>query len=514
MALEQDSAGQVKIPLVWVLMSFQGWISAVAVFMLAARLIQAKTALNDEETRQKLRAAAWWLAVAAGFAYWYFKSDGEFKIFRGVIGTSYVAIFSLILLAVVALIAMTLMGRAIRVRGLAKKAVTHAALITGCVIFGFPFAWLLVTSFKEERDMTSSSGIIWVPRIQQTHPYLDPERPLVRTTFEGRSVLAGIDSDLGENRVLLEIERPFGLRGRRFEALRSQTAEVPRDAPIVDAQYEGREIRGFVARELDSGARRVEILTPASLKGRQFEAPSEQLSPVREPGLRWQNYTEALEWMPFETNYGLRYLQNTLVLVVMSVLGTVISCALVGYGFSRLRFPGRNLLFNIMLATMMLPGAVTMLPTFLIFRHLGWIDTLMPLWVPTFFAGAFNVFLLKQFFSTIPMELEEASRIDGAGYFRTFWQVMLPQVKPALAAISIWTFMGAWNNFMGPLIYISTPEKMPVAYALQLFAGDRSGQYGMLMAFSAMAIIPVLLLFFAAQKYFIEGVQLSGLGGR
>lgn len=112
------------------------------------------------------------------------------------------------------------------------------------------------------------------------------------------------------------------------------------------------------------------------------------------------------------------------------------------------------------------------------------------------------------------MELEEAARIDGAGYVRTFWQVMLPQVKPALAAISIWTFMGAWNNFMGPLIYISSPEKMPVAYALQLFAADRSGQYGMLMAFSAMAIIPVLLLFFAAQKYFIEGVQLSGLGGR
>jgi len=163
---------------------------------------------------------------------------------------------------------------------------------------------------------------------------------------------------------------------------------------------------------------------------------------------------------------------------------------------------------------MMLPGAVTMMPTFLIFRELGWIDTLKPLWVPSFFASAFNVFLLRQFFLNIPMELEDAAKIDGCSYLRTFWQVMLPQIRPALAVVAIWTFMGSWNNFMGPLIYISSPEHMPIAYALQLFQNDRSGEPGLTMAFAAMATVPVLVLFFFAQRYFIEGVQLTGLGGR
>lgn len=510
----QDGAGQIQIPLAWVLMSFQGWVAALALAMLAARLIQAKTALNADERKARIGAAVVWTVTAILFGWWFWISDGEFKIFKGSLSVSLISIIAVLVLAAAAMLVMTWAGRIARVKGLTKTVSTHLALIGGCLIFGFPFAWLLTTSFKEEKDMTSTSGIVWVPQIQQTHPYMDQKRPLVEAEFEGRSVLAKIDSQLGEGKVLLEVERPYGLRGRRFETAATQTKEVPRQAPVVEGEFEGAKIRGFVSEELDSGAREVEVLTPKNLKGKRFIAPSEKLTAVRNPGLRWQNYTEALEWMPFETNYGLRYLQNTLVLVVMSVLGTVISCSLVAYGFARLRFPGRNLLFSVMLATMMLPAAVTMLPTFLVFRSLGWIDTLMPLWVPTFFAGAFNVFLLRQFFSTIPMEIEEAARIDGASYLRTFWQVMLPQIKPALAAISIWTFMGAWNNFMGPLIYLSTPERMPIAYALQLFSGDRTGQYGLLMAFAVMSIIPVLVLFFAAQKYFIEGVQLSGLGGR
>ncbi|MEJ5171397.1 MAG: carbohydrate ABC transporter permease, partial [Fimbriimonadales bacterium] len=201
-------------------------------------------------------------------------------------------------------------------------------------------------------------------------------------------------------------------------------------------------------------------------------------------------------------------------LVVMGLLGTLLSSALVAYGFARLRWPGKGPLFTVMLSTMMLPGAVTLLPSFLIFRSLGWIDTLYPMWVPAFFASAFNVFLLRQFFLNIPMELEDAAKIDGCSYLRTFWQVMLPQVKPALAVIAIWTFMGAWNNFMGPLIYVSSPENMPIAYAVQLFQSDRGGEPGLIMAFATMAMLPVLLVFFLAQKYFIEGVQLTGLGGR
>jgi multiple sugar transport system permease protein len=196
------------------------------------------------------------------------------------------------------------------------------------------------------------------------------------------------------------------------------------------------------------------------------------------------------------------------------VVGSVLSACVVGYGFSRLRFPGRGFLFALMLSTMMLPAAVTMLPTFLIFRSLGWIDTLYPLWVPAFFGAAFNVFLLRQFFRTVPMELEDAAKIDGCGYLRTLFQVMVPQITPVLACIAIWTFMGQWNNFMGPLIYVSTPEKMPVAYALQMFQGERGGEFALMMSFATLATLPTLVLFFFAQRYFIEGVQLSGLGGK
>jgi multiple sugar transport system permease protein len=221
-----------------------------------------------------------------------------------------------------------------------------------------------------------------------------------------------------------------------------------------------------------------------------------------------------LSYLPPETKGGLVYLRNTLLIVVLSVVGTVLSSSIVAYAFSRMRFPGRDAMFQVLLATMMLPGAVTLLPQFLIYRTFGWIDTLYPLWVPAFFASAFNVFLLRQFFMQIPMELEDASKIDGCSYLKTFWDIMLPQIKPALAVIAIWTFMGAWNNFMGPLIYINSPENMPLSYALQLFQGDRSGEPGLLMAFATLCMVPVLLLFFFAQRYFIEGVTLSGLGGR
>jgi multiple sugar transport system permease protein len=163
---------------------------------------------------------------------------------------------------------------------------------------------------------------------------------------------------------------------------------------------------------------------------------------------------------------------------------------------------------------MMVPGAVTLMPQFLIFRSLGWIDTLRPLWVPAFFGGAFNIFMLRQFFLSIPTELEDAAKIDGCGPFGIYWRVMLPLVQPALAAIAIMAILGAWNNFQGPLIYLSSPEKMPLAYGLQLYQQQHSGEPGLLMAASTMVILPIMALFFFTQRYFIEGVSLTGLGGR
>jgi multiple sugar transport system permease protein len=150
---------------------------------------------------------------------------------------------------------------------------------------------------------------------------------------------------------------------------------------------------------------------------------------------------------------------------------------------------------------------------FLIFRSLGWIDTLRPLWFPALFGSAFNVFLLRQFFMTIPNELEDAAKIDGCGYFTIYWRIMLPLIKPALAAITIFAFMGSWNNFMGPLIYLSSPENMTLAYALQLFQGMHGGEPAMMMAASTLVMLPVLGVFFFTQRYMIQGVTLTGIKG-
>ncbi len=502
------------LPIVWVYMVFPGWMVVIGLAMAGASAVQSLSALTPAQAKAGRRAVVWWLATATLGAVWFSKWDPKVTVLRGALHVQLTTLAGLLALAVVAVWVMAKLQRRAAARGQATKLVQHVVLVAGCVVFGIPFAWMLVTSFKEERDMANTNGAVWIPKVQLTHDYFDPDHPLVQVKYEGRWILANVLHDDPGGQVDMEIERPYLLRGRTFAADKAGIKAVPRKQPIWSTTYDAQKVTAFTVQEMPSGKREVEILTPDALKGQRFQDVPENFDPVRRVGLRWENYSEALEWMPFEADYGLRYLQNTLVIVVMSVIGTVLSSSLVAYGFGRLRFPGRDVLFNIMLATMMLPAAVTMLPRFLIFRWLGWIDTLLPLWVPAFFASAFNVFLLRQFFSTIPMELEEAARIDGCSYLTTFWKVMLPQVKPALAAIAIWTFMGAWNDFMGPLIYIMSPENVPLSYALQLFSGDRGSDFGLMMAFSTMTVLPVVLLFFVAQRYFIEGVQLSGLGGR
>jgi multiple sugar transport system permease protein len=228
----------------------------------------------------------------------------------------------------------------------------------------------------------------------------------------------------------------------------------------------------------------------------------------------WRNYPDSIGFLPAGSLYGLLNVGNTLTVGILSVIGTLISSSLVAYAFGRMKWPGRDWLFGVLLATMMLPDAVTMMPRFLIFQQLHWVDTLLPLWVPSFFASAFNVFLLRQFFMSIPQEMEDAAKIDGCSYFMTWWYVMLPMIKPALAAVAIMTFLGAWKDFLGPLIYISSPEKMPVSYVLQLYNSAHGNEPGLLMAATTLVIVPVILLFFFTQRYFIEGVTLTGLGGR
>ncbi len=222
-----------------------------------------------------------------------------------------------------------------------------------------------------------------------------------------------------------------------------------------------------------------------------------------------RNYRMALDNMPFW-----RYVATSLFLVTLNLVGTLFSCSLVAYSFARLQWPGRNFSFALMLATMMVPQQVTMIPYFLIMRSLGWYNTLYPLWVGSFFANAFNVFLLRQFLKSIPRDLEDAAKIDGCGFWRIYWNIMLPLVKPALAAIAIFTFMGTWNEFMGPLIYLQDQRLYPLAlglYAFQVSTGGSS--MGMMMAGSLLMTTPVIIIFFFAQKYFIQGVTLTGMKG-
>lgn len=500
------------LPLVWVSMPLPAWVTVAGI--VGAVLSFSKVLLQLTADRAPMRAGIAWTVIAAGGFYWFLNAAIQVEILRGAIPIKPTIAIALIALLVAALFVMVAAGRAANTRGYAKATVIHLALLAGSFVFALPFFWLLITSFKEDRDMASPNGIVWVPRVQQVVPYRNPNRPLFESTYKGKSVQCETLSTNDDGSFRMEIIKPGNLRGLTFDAKPNDLNEVDRYIPVVTAKFQNENVKGKVVEEMLDGRRVVEVMEPSRLAGEKFTATSADLEPYRNVGLRWKNYPEALEYLPLETNFGLVYLKNTLLLVVLTVLGTILSSSIVAYAFSRLRFPGKGGLFMLLLSTMMLPGAVTMLPTFLIFRTLGWIDTLYPIWVPSFFASAFNVFMLRQFFMQIPMELEDAAKIDGCSYWRTFWSVMVPQVKPALAVIGIWTTLGAWNNFIGPLIYINSPEKMPIAYALQLFQSDRGTEAGLMMAFTTLSVMPVVLLFFVAQKYFIEGVTLSGLGGR
>jgi multiple sugar transport system permease protein len=220
------------------------------------------------------------------------------------------------------------------------------------------------------------------------------------------------------------------------------------------------------------------------------------------------NYRDAFRSFPFD-----RYLLNTVVICALSVLGTVLSCSLVAYGLACIEWRGREALFWTMLATMMLPGQVTMIPLFLIFKKLGWINTILPLVVPHFLGGAFFTFLLRQFYRSVPRELLEAARIDGCSELGIWGRIMLPLSRPALAVVGLFTFIGSWNDFLGPLIYLMDERKYTLSIALAMFQGQYSGFWGQLMAVSLLMTLPIIVLFFCAQKTFIQGVKLSGIKG-
>ena len=253
---------------------------------------------------------------------------------------------------------------------------------------------------------------------------------------------------------------------------------------------------------------------------------STSLKPVQETMLnppRWipsalhfENYVNAVTYGRQTLGYTpfYEYGKNTLLLCVLVVAGTVISNALVAYGFARLQWPGRNALFGITLATMMVPFPVLMVPMFALFKSMGWIGTFRPLWIPAWFGSAFNIFLLRQFFLTIPRELSDAATVDGCSELQVFRHVILPLSRPALAVVALFSFLYTWNDFIGPLIYLSDQRMFTLSLGLQFYQSQAGGtDWNLLMAASTIVVLPIIVLFFFTQRTFIQGIALTGMKG-
>jgi len=223
----------------------------------------------------------------------------------------------------------------------------------------------------------------------------------------------------------------------------------------------------------------------------------------------WENFPRALTYIPY-----LQYLRNTAYICIFNVVATLISCSFIAYGFSRIQWPAREPLFMILIATMILPYPVTMIPQFLIFKWLGWVNTFAPLTWPAFTGSAFFIFLLRQFYMGIPMELSDAARIDGCSEFGIYGRIILPLARPALATVGLFSFLGNWNDFLGPLIYLNDQRKYTIALGLYGFlSSTRSSEWALLMAASTVTMLPVIVLFFFTQRTFIQGIALTGIKG-
>jgi multiple sugar transport system permease protein len=224
--------------------------------------------------------------------------------------------------------------------------------------------------------------------------------------------------------------------------------------------------------------------------------------------VRLDNYSNAWDLLPFPQFYW-----NTVRITLLSIVGTVVSCSLAAYGFARLRFRGRDFLFVILLATMMLPSQVTLIPQYVWFAQLGWVNSYLPLIVPSFFGNPFSIFLLRQFFMTIPHDLDDAAKIDGCSFFGIYSRIIMPLSKAAVGVVAIFSFTYNWNDFLNPLIYLQSMEQFTISLGLRMFQTNTYVDMQSLMAMSVVALVPQLVIFFLAQRYFVQGVVLTGIKG-
>lgn len=250
------------------------------------------------------------------------------------------------------------------------------------------------------------------------------------------------------------------------------------------------------------------LLRSSLCDDRSVIQPLNRLRDFIPPTLHPENYPGVFQAAPF-----LRYLLNTLLVTGGVVIGSVLSSSLCAYAFAFCRVRYSRIVFYGVLATMMLPGVVTLIPVFILFREIGWVDTLKPLIIPAFFGTPFAIFLFRQFFLGLPRELIEAARIDGATNLQIYWRIVMPLSRPVIITIAIFAFMGAWNDFMGPLIFLNSQENWTLQLGLQSFMGQTANQWNLLMAATVMVLLPVLVVFFCLQRYFIRGIALTGLKG-
>lgn len=313
--------------------------------------------------------------------------------------------------------------------------------------------------------------------------------------------------------IVLPVRYADGIRiGPLAKLTQDQTSVRIRGGGVVRVKRGFEEFGHILDVALLSQPQEMALLVPLQDIPDAFEVDADALQRRTRPSLRVQNYRRALTAEIGGANF-LTFFKNSGIVVALNLVGNFLSCTIVAYAFARLRAPGKNVLFAILLSTLMLPFPVTLIPVYEIFRNLGMIDTLWPLFLRSFFGNAFFIFLLRQFFMSIPVELEEAARIDGANTAQILTRIVLPLSMPALATMAIFTFLGSWNDFFTPYVFINSPSKFTATLGLNLFKGHFTTNYEVLMAASTIVITPTIVLFFLLQRYFIEGIQLTGLKG-
>ncbi|HKQ68972.1 MAG TPA: carbohydrate ABC transporter permease [Polyangiaceae bacterium] len=406
---------------------------------------------------------------------------------------------------------------------IAARIVVYALLVCGSALYLFPLIWLVLTSLKPVEQATALpptllphayTAVVNGQRMEVTRDFLVPKKSVLVSVNDGES--AG-------KRLLLPLEDVDVVGARALlSAFENGTRRT-------------RRVSVTILRTVDPGAWHVTERSETKVRKHELAwdvLPESEIAETTAP--RWSNYPKALTTMggreieevegsmasrssgvSEDTHVAFsRFLANTVIVCVLGVIGSVMSNAVVAYGLAKFHWRGKGALFAVTLATMMVPFPVLMVPLYGVFAELGMVGTLYPLWVPAFFGSAFNIFLMRQFFLTIPDELGEAARIDGCSEWGIFFRIVLPLSKPVLAVVALFHFLHAWNDFMGPLLYLTRKHTFTLAIALQNYQSQNGGvQWQYLMAASCVLILPIVILFLLAQKTFVRGIATTGIKG-